>query len=325
MNIDNTPLEFDFDNVVYEHILCNLCGAEFFELVNKKDRYGLPVNTVICKKCGLIFINPRMSKESYHDFYQGTYRRMIEERRKKVISLETYFASAFNLGVELANNFFNHLNSGLTIEVGSSVGGMLAGFRSVKSDLELLGIEPSSEEAEFAVSKGISTSVGLFEDASLELPLASNIIIVRSLNHLLDPKAFLGWCHKQLRPDGKLIIMVLDFVKYCERRGHILTQIDHPFMFSLFSLRNFLEYAGFNIVCADASSRADFIKLIAQKSDRPLFSVIDINSKAYDLSINRLNPVKLKLNFFKNRIIKIIKRPRRFYEKIRNNNSTRRI
>ena len=34
---------------------CPICGHKNFILIAEKDRYGIPVDTVICERCSLIF------------------------------------------------------------------------------------------------------------------------------------------------------------------------------------------------------------------------------------------------------------------------------
>ena len=54
------------------------CGNNFvnLELLAQRDRYGLPVETRICPRCGLIMTNPRMTQECYDDFYNSEYRSL---------------------------------------------------------------------------------------------------------------------------------------------------------------------------------------------------------------------------------------------------------
>ena len=286
---------------------CNLCGGKDFKPINQRDRYNFRVQTVICKKCGLIFINPRMDEKSYDDFYRETYRPLLENYKNKKTNYEKNWNNSFNLGVELGNQFGSYLNSGRTAEIGSSTGGVLAGLKTIKNDLDVLGIEPSLEESKFACAKGVKTAVGLFENLDLTtLGSFNNIAAVRSLNHLLDPKSFFIWCYKNLNQSGILLIMVIDFLKICERHLRISTQLDHLFMFSLSTLKSFLEHSGFDLVCEDIVSRPDYIKVIARKSSRaPSFDEKDFNSQIYHDSINRLNSLKLNLGFWTNKILKL--------------------
>ncbi|MEK7117653.1 MAG: methyltransferase domain-containing protein [Patescibacteria group bacterium] len=294
-------------NPEYENCTCNYCGGFDFKTLSKKDRYGLNAKTVICKKCGLIFINPRMTNESYRKFYQDSYRGLLlkyKNREEKNWNLEKNFVSAEKLGSSLARSLAKDVNSGTIIEIGSSTGGILAGFKSVFPDLEVLGIEPSEKEANFANLKHINTKVGLIEGIKLNLPKADNIIIVRSLNHLLDPKYFFSWAYNQLKDNGKLVIVVLDFVKSCNRRNKILTQIDHPFMFTPGSLKNFVESSGFKIELFDLTESPDYIKLVAKKThDSPN---VKIEENLYSETIKKLNPSKLYFSYLANKMIKRI-------------------
>ena len=291
----------------FEFLPCNYCNGNEFKTISKKDRYGLNTKTVICKKCGLIFINPRMGKEFYDLFYKNSYRKLLQEYKNmgsESWNLEHNFLSSKKLGENLAVFLKNYINPGAIIEVGSSVGGILAGFKSVLSETEVFGIEPSVEEANFANLNGINTKIGLIEDINLDLPKVDNIVIVRSLNHLLDPKYFFSWAHNQLKDDGKLIIVVLDFVKFCNRRNKILTQIDHPFMFTQSSLENFVESSGFKIELFDLTESPDYIKLVAKKA-RSDFN-LKISEDLYSETVKKLNPLKLYLNYCTNKIIKRI-------------------
>ena len=60
---------------------CNLCGSQSrdWSLISTRDRANYPATSVICNRCGLIFITPRMSAEQYADFYaSGQYRQTVE-------------------------------------------------------------------------------------------------------------------------------------------------------------------------------------------------------------------------------------------------------
>jgi len=60
----------------FEDVPCCVCGGENFELLSEKDRYGLYVPVVICKDCGLIQTNPRMTQDAYNQFYELEYRKL---------------------------------------------------------------------------------------------------------------------------------------------------------------------------------------------------------------------------------------------------------
>lgn len=271
--------KFDYSQAKYEKINCNLCGQDNNELISRKDRYCLRVRTVVCINCGLIFINPRMSRVDYDQFYQSTYRMQLEERKGKKIDLDNLFAKSTKLGQKLIKQIGSYIGSGLTLEVGSSCGGVLNGLKLARPDLDILGLEPSAVEAGYANNKGIETRITMFENFKEPVLSLKNVFIVRSFNHLLDPASFIKWSYDQLSSDGKLVIMVLDFVEACRRRGMLKTQIDHPYMFTQKTLTSFVQSGGFNIEYNIVDG--DYIYLVAKKSNSVPFKKLEINLLAY--------------------------------------------
>lgn len=50
-----------------------LCQADDDEIIAFKDRYGFNINTVICKNCGLIRLNPYYDEKTLAKFYDSEY------------------------------------------------------------------------------------------------------------------------------------------------------------------------------------------------------------------------------------------------------------
>jgi hypothetical protein len=57
-----------------EYTSCNLCGARNEVVVGTRDREGLPLRTVLCRTCGLVWTNPRPSVAQMNAYYETTYR-----------------------------------------------------------------------------------------------------------------------------------------------------------------------------------------------------------------------------------------------------------
>lgn len=280
---------FDYARTSREEVVCNLCKKSDKEVVSLKDRYGLPVTTVICRNCGFIFISPRISSADYDRFYTlDEYRTLVKKYRnrhkKQEDSSQTKldFDKLFLTSIKFGNEIIEHLssyinrNQGLTIEIGSSCGGVLNAFKL--AGLDVLGIEPSPTEAGYATSKGIKTHISMFESldfSALRLSPIQNILTVRSLNHFLDPGGFVNWSHRQLAVGGKLIMVVADFIGFCRRRGILRTQIDHPYMFTKRTLVAFVKSAGFKLEYCVVEK--DFIYLVAKKEGmvQPQHPVVD--------------------------------------------------
>jgi hypothetical protein len=246
---------FPYDTAEYETIPCDLCLRSSHEILHKRDRNGLAVQTCICRDCGLIFINPRMTKEWYVKYYQREYRDQVARFKKGPLATHNH-AALFERGTKhgawLCTLFRDNLKRGLTVEVGSSVGGVLNGFRE-SLDVDVLGIEPSRVEADYAMSRGIRTHPCAIEECKETVPRADNIVCTQSLNHFLSPRYFLKWAFDNLSENGKLILEVLNFRHVFRHFGYIgrAIQVDHTYMFVPEVLLEFVRYAGFAVIWMD--------------------------------------------------------------------------
>lgn len=60
-------------NYQFEKVKCNLCGSNDYEKVCEEGKFGLPTNVILCKECGLGYLNPRWDGDSYMNFYRYEY------------------------------------------------------------------------------------------------------------------------------------------------------------------------------------------------------------------------------------------------------------
>jgi SAM-dependent methyltransferase len=213
-----------------------------------------------------------MAKEGYNEYYKYFYRHDREQAKGKEQNkdVETNFEAARRFGFALANRLKRFIRPGLTIDIGSSTGGVLYGLKEVVPELSLIGVDPSIEESQFANQKGVKTYNCLFEDLpEKEIGLAENILCAQSLNHLLDPRSFFRRCFDHLQNGGHLILSVKNFRHQARRAGSIEAgiQIDHPFMFTPETLQLFIESVGFKVVYLDADEEKSAVELQMQRKE----------------------------------------------------------
>ena len=60
-----------------EEVPC-YCGEEDGQEIATRDRYGLPVRTLLCMRCGLLRTSPRMSAAFATRFYRDFYRPLYD-------------------------------------------------------------------------------------------------------------------------------------------------------------------------------------------------------------------------------------------------------
>lgn len=267
-------MKFDYEKAEFETVPCNLCGKADFFVLSKRAANGRKTRTCLCKNCGLIFINPRMTKAWYDIYYKNFYRedrKLSRGHSDKAEDLDLNFKISGRFGDALGARLKNFLLNGLTLDIGSSTGGTLFGLKESVSAIEIYGIEPSLKESEYARRKGVETYQGLFENftAKNQILSAANILCVRSLNHLLNPRRFFEWSWGSLKEGGNLILYVKNFRYQARRAGSVEAgvQIDHPYMFTPEALKYFVESIGFNVVHLEDDEKKTWTEIFQQKKE----------------------------------------------------------
>lgn len=267
-----------------EEVSCNLCGSEEKEIIAKRDKYNLPVNTVICKKCGLLYLSPRPNAESYRFFYEsgGTedsayHIKINSESLKKL--LINYFGENFdysklqdnfviresakdsketaiykNYGINIYNYLSKFIPKGSRIfEVGASRGVLLKIWRDLH-ECEVTGVEPKIQSVREAKDlHDIKLFQGFSDNPDIPENYYDLVLNIRTLNHMLNPFEELRRSWRWLKENGIIFIDVQDTISRIAYKGlSNKVEIDHPYMFSINTLTALLNKAGFDVIKAES-------------------------------------------------------------------------
>lgn len=217
-------------------------------IISEIDRYGLPLNSVVCLKCGTVRINPYLDSVSLDDFYSNLYQKMY----RRASDLESYFYRQKSYGEKVFSISRECLNSRSWVcEIGCGAGGALKVFQDQK--INVAGCDYSRDLIEEGKKKNISNLYyGGIED------LKSNVNGIRFdliylhhvFEHLDDPFAFLSSCRDILSENGKIIIIVPDISGIDSSKfpaGDLLPylHIAHKYNFSLKGLQSLSERSGY--------------------------------------------------------------------------------
>ena len=78
--IDNIKILNHDSRIKFEYVSCLNCAADNHMRLFTSDRYGLNVNLVLCNNCGLMFMNPLITKNSADFLYSSDlYRNILHE------------------------------------------------------------------------------------------------------------------------------------------------------------------------------------------------------------------------------------------------------
>ena len=198
-----------------ERVDCHLCGVDDAKvLFRKRDKLGITddeYQAVECRRCGLVYVNPRPTEAEISKFYPETYSW------KETLEADSLFTKWVR---KLEKTYRYHLlrdevskvtqvtgrNSGRVLDVGCGTGDRLDVLRN--RGFETYGIE-TSDSADYArehlrlkVSKGNLFSAG-FPDRFFDLVTLYNV-----LEHTHHPSKVCNEIHRILKDDGYVIIQV---------------------------------------------------------------------------------------------------------------------
>lgn len=241
-----------------EERLCD-CGADIhdMELITKKDRYGLPVDTVICKKCGLIMTNPCLTQDSLNEFYDNEYRPLYVEDS----SDDEFFNNEYKKGQVI----YEYLKSQLdfdkisnVLEIGTGMGGILKAVED-NENVSVLGIDLGSDYIEKGKKRGVNLRQG--NAGSLESEYLNKfdlIIVCHVLEHFLDIESELKSISKLLSPGGYLYVEVpgVKDIPYSYRDFMGFLQNAHIRHFTLDTLSQLMKWNGYSLFTGDEKIRS---------------------------------------------------------------------
>lgn len=185
-------------NVITE---CPLCSHSNFIVIAEKDRYGIPLETSLCEKCGLIFILNQMDQESTKIFYSEYYRKIYEGIPRPT---EERWGSSYNVkgGVP------RFLKQGATVvEIGAGGGWNLLRFKNL--GFNHYGFDYDDKLVNYGKKQyGLNLMIGSIDEAIDMGIKADYCILSHVLEHIKDPIHFLSKCRNIMKDKSILKVTV---------------------------------------------------------------------------------------------------------------------
>ena len=226
---------------------CNLCGSSVSRFIGQKDRYGFPVSWAKCPECGLMFLSPRMTPESYREFYEARhYRKLLTEFHGKPYTAMSIEAEQAHYADRLSDWIRPHMGpitGGTALDLGGSTGVVLD---RLVHDYNLDGtvVEPAGSEAERARDRGLAVAQVPLESYDSGGNHYDLILLCQTIDHLLDIKGSLAKIRGWMAPVG---LFFVDFVE----NGPL--KIDHPYYLSKTTMKRYVDEAGFVVKVMEPS------------------------------------------------------------------------
>ncbi len=301
-----------------ENTSCIICHKNNTVVVGTKaivHKQGQEVQAtnVLCRTCGLVFMNPRPDEAEYQDIY----KRYSEERHSHTTTeaIIQYINSVENKtkGESVAEFLRPYIHSGMkALDIGAGVGVLAAALRD-RLKIDITAIEPG-----VLLAKTASDYYKLpFFNGNFDQYVETNkngkfdlLVLHHVFEHFSDPIKELYKLKQSLASNGILYIEVpniLDFKKPVNQFFDLL----HPFSYSLETLHQVLKMGGFKIIAWNKSKRWR-IQIIAVPVNDSRSALADGETN------NRFIAVRTRVFLFKRRMIDIVKKlcPPKFWQKL---------
>jgi len=234
---------------------CNLCGGSRLVTVTHRDRYGYRAPATACARCGLMFLNPRMTAEAYSRFYDGIYRPLVSAFHGRQIDAKSIQDEQRDYAVdraEMIRPFLRGAGLQSMLDIGGSTG-VVAGHFAQEFGLAGTLIDPAPLEVQEARAFGLETVTGLVEEHDFGSRRFDLVIICQTVDHLLDVSGTLRRVRDLLTERGQLFIDIVDFRAAYLRNWSVedATKIDHPYYLTQNTMEAYLRRAGFSITTVD--------------------------------------------------------------------------
>lgn len=220
-------------------------------VVASRDRYGLPVRTVLCERCGLLRSDPRMDADSTSRFYQDDYRDLYTGPGNAVDLFGSQVKRGRNL-VQLLGKLLPTVDT--VYEIGCGAGGLLLPF--AEAGKRVRGVDLGDEYLDTGRAHGLQLVHGGPDDllAAAGEP-ADLVLLLHVLEHYLDLRESLAQTMRLVRPGGLLLVEVPGLASIATGyRGDVLSYLQnaHNFHFDATTLSYVLRSCGFEVlVCTE--------------------------------------------------------------------------
>ena len=220
-----------------------------------RDRYGLPVRTVLCQACGLLRSDPRMDADSTARFYQDDYRDLYTGAGNATPLFESQVARGRGL-VGLLAKLLPSIDT--VYEVGCGAGGLLVPFKEIGKRVR--GVDLGDEYLEVGRAHGLDLVHGTADDLLREAgEPADLVLLMHVLEHYLDLRASIEQTVRLVRPGGILLVEVPGIASIGPGyRGDVLSYLQnaHNFHFTAATLEFVLTRCGLDVLACTESAVA---------------------------------------------------------------------
>lgn len=198
-------------------IPCNLCGSIEVDVLGRRDRDGRPLRTTICRRCGLVWSNPRPSEDEVRRYYSREYR--LDYKGQATPSLR-HTARSGRGALNRYRGLSPFLKTGDRILDAGAGGGEVV-YMLRRKGFDASGLEPDEQYASYAREQlGVPVDTAFVQDVAFPEASFNVTTMYHALEHVEDPSRIFSTLRTWLAEDGLLLVEVPNVEACCISPDH---------------------------------------------------------------------------------------------------------
>lgn len=255
----------------FETVNCDLCGSSDYSLkfTARNTEFREPFNLVECCDCGLVYLNPRPSKESigryypeenyyaYQELDSQSWDNFRQKIKNFILECQPGYGKNLRFLRRIVWSFFqkslmlqvSYREGGKILDVGCGNGYFLKWMQ--KQGWQVYGVEISKAASQVAQRHGLEVYNGELPKAKYPSDYFDVVTMNQVLEHVYSPSEYVQEAKRILKPNGILIICVPNIQSFEERifqeHWYALDVPRHLYFFDIAKLKGLLERNNFEI------------------------------------------------------------------------------
>lgn len=282
---------------------CDLCGGRESFPVAQTDRTGQPLDTKVCRGCGLVSHRIIPSDSQLADYYRRFYREHYQSEKSPS---NRHVLRAWLRAERAYRRLAPFLNPGDSVlDAGAGIGCLVKRFE--RAGFHVMGIEPGAGFQQFAREK---LRANVWRRTLHDLPTQPSfdlICLSHVIEHLRSPKTALSQLHRTLRKGGRLYVecpnLAAPFARY-DRLFHVA----HIHNFTPDNLLALASNCGFEVLHVFGHGRSANLKILFKKGTPAPLRVMPDSCQTTLAALRRARPVPyyFRWNYLGTRVWKLI-------------------
>jgi 2-polyprenyl-3-methyl-5-hydroxy-6-metoxy-1,4-benzoquinol methylase len=250
-----------------EAVACAVCGADDVSYLHRKATPEGEVFPVVrCRRCSLVYVNPRRRQETLAEIYkksvyfQGTtemasgYSDYIGDREIHVMFFDQQLAT-----------LERHVKPGKLLDVGCAVGFLLDTAR--RRGWKTAGVELSEFASNYARSElKLDVKSGTLKGAKYPAGAFDAVMMDDVIEHFGDPEREMREVHRVLKTGGVVLLHTPNaespWYKLTRKHWVHLKPGEHLYYFSPRTLTQMLEHIGFRVLSWKPSGKTTRLEYV---------------------------------------------------------------